>query len=92
MAFSLPVIVHQADGTEYDLVQDNRTGFILKNNTIDEFNNALDVLYKNPDLKMQMGNKGKQLITNCFTTDNMIQQIIHAAQFAKKARTSKMTN
>ena len=34
LAFGLPVIVHQADGIEYDLIKNGRNGFIIEDNEI----------------------------------------------------------
>jgi glycosyltransferase involved in cell wall biosynthesis len=90
MAFGLPVIVHQADGTEHDLIQNEATGFRLSEGKLSEFQSAIEFLRDNPKICLSMGNTGKQLIMNSFNTDNMIKQIMLAASYAKKSRSKKM--
>ncbi|TFB10135.1 glycosyltransferase [Candidatus Marinimicrobia bacterium MT.SAG.2] len=85
MAFGLPIIVHQADGTEYDLVQDKVTGFHLSGGSVDDFYQAIKYLQINPDICAEMGQKSKQLVETKFTIDNMVNQIKRAAHYVKKA-------
>lgn len=86
MAFGVPVIVHQADGTEYDLVQNEKTGFHLLSGNVNDFFIALEFLLNNPNLCAKMGIMGRQIIESRFTTTNMVHQIVSAAHFAKNAR------
>ncbi|TFB10133.1 glycosyltransferase [Candidatus Marinimicrobia bacterium MT.SAG.2] len=83
MAFGLPIIVHQADGTEYDLVQDKVTGFHLSGGSVDDFYQAIKYLQINPDICAEMGQKSKQLVETKFTIDNMVNQIKRAARYTK---------
>lgn len=86
MAFGLPVGVHQADGTEYDLVQNGVTGFHLSSNRVDDFFVVIEFLRSNPRLCSKMGRVASQLIENRFSTENMVEQIKKAAYFANKAK------
>lgn len=86
MAFGLPVIVHQADGTEYDLIQDNITGIHLKGASLGHFMDALEFLRNDPDRCAKMGLASRQLVETRFTTDNMVRQIISAARYAINTR------
>lgn len=86
MSFGLPVIVHQADGTEYDLIQNEVTGFLLPTGSVYDFKNAIEFLYNNPSICANMGLMGKQLVESSFTTVNMVNQIICAAKYAKNAK------
>ncbi len=88
MAFGLPVIVHQADGIEYDLIQNGETGFILPSGNVDDFRETLEFLSKNPNQCKKMGIMSKQIIKSRFTTANMVDQIIFAARFARNTRNS----
>lgn len=90
MAFGVPVIIHQADGTESDLVQDEVTGLLLKNGSLNDFRTAIESLQSNPGQCAEMGSKSEQLVRTRFTTANMVQQIICAAKFARNARLSRM--
>ncbi len=90
MAFGLPVVTHEADGTEYDLIQNGITGFILEKGELSDFRNAIEFLQKNSGHSAEMGRAGRQLVENQFTTDNMVSQILKAAQFAKKQARAQM--
>lgn len=81
MAFGVPVIVHEADGTEHDLVLQNVTGVRLSKGDLAEFRNAIVVLAQNRTLCEKMSHECKRLIRHRFTTENMVDQIVKAAQF-----------
>lgn len=83
MAYGLPVLIHQADGTEYDLVRDGETGVLLSSGGADAFHEAISRLAGNPTKCRSMGLKGRQLLMDRFSTDSMAKQIVAAALFAK---------
>jgi len=66
MLNSLPVITGLADGTEYDLV-DESNGFILKKISPEEIFNKLDFLFRNSELRKEMGENSFNKITNDFS-------------------------
>jgi glycosyltransferase involved in cell wall biosynthesis len=86
MCFGLPVVVHQADGTEYDLVRNNETGIHLKKGEKADFKEALQLLQSNPGLCDKMNMNSREMVDKYYTTDNMIRQIIAAAQFCKETQ------
>lgn len=83
MAFGLPVIVHQADGTEYDLVKNGETGLLLPDGGVDAFLRAISLLHGNPSLCTEMSARSQYLVRSRFSTDNMVKQIVRAARYAK---------
>lgn len=85
MAFGIPVIVHEADGTEYDLVEDSTTGIHLKSGKLRDFKEAIEYLHDNPAKSADMGRAGKALVETKFTTENMVKQITAASIFAMNA-------
>lgn len=85
MAFGLPVIVHQADGTEYDLVKNGETGVLLSQGSVEEMRGAVDLLRADASLCDRMGKNGQQVVRNRFSTDNMVKQIVRAARYARGA-------
>lgn len=89
MAFGLPVVVHQADGTEYDLVLDGATGLRLSAGSCDDFRNAVKWLHDDPERCAEMGAEGRRRLERCWTTANMVDQIIRAARYARTARHSR---
>ena len=86
MAFSLPVVVHHADGTEYDLVRDGLTGFHLADGTCEHFQHALRSLHDDPQRCAKMGAEGRRQLERCWSTDNMVRQIWRAARYARATR------
>ncbi len=78
MCFGVPVIVHQADGVEYDLVIDNFTGNILRTGSANEFASEIYRLMQQPDLLVEMGNNAKMLISNKLNTESMCHSIVQA--------------
>lgn len=81
MAFGVPVIVHQADGTEFDLLQQGKTGLIVERGECQDFFQALEVLRKNPGYGIQLGKAGKACIQENFSTEHMAQKIVEAVNF-----------
>jgi glycosyltransferase involved in cell wall biosynthesis len=86
MAFGIPVVVHQADGTEYDLIQNKITGLLLKDGTVNNFYETIKYMCKNIDETNKMGERAKILIKERLNTENMINQIINAAQYSYNKR------
>ena len=86
MAFGVPVVTYQADGTEYDLIQNEVTGLRLAGGSVNDFRKALEFLYHDPIRCAKMGLMGRQLVESRYTTSNMVEQIIRAAQYAKSVR------
>lgn len=84
MAFGIPVVVHQADGTEYDLVKNGESGFILKNGTIDEFKDKIEWLENNRERTELMGKLGRRMVELTFNTQNMVNKIVEACEACKK--------
>jgi len=86
MAYALPVIVFQADGTEHDLVLDGKTGIHLKHGHSDEIGQAIEYLSANPEKAQDWGMRGEQLLRERFTTENMVNAMMKAVHAAKKKR------
>lgn len=82
MAHGLPVIVHQGDGTEYDLVIHNQTGLLLDSCDVAAFRQAIQYLAVNPDKACQMGVNGQQLIRQKFSISAMTEAILEAIRYA----------
>ena len=83
LAFGVPVIVHQADGTEYDLIQEGITGLYVSGDGVSDFHEAVIFLQENQRECSNMGINGRKLIENRFTTQNMVNNIIDAAYYTK---------
>ena len=86
MAFGLPVVVHQADGTEYDLVRNGVTGMRVSGAGVDDFREALEALRSDPLRCQAMGSASRQAVRSVWTTGNMVRQITRAVQYANWVR------
>ena len=86
MAFGLPVVVHQADGTEYDLVRNGVTGVRVSGAGVEDFREALEALRSDPVRCEAMASASRQAVRSLWTTSNMVGQITRAAQYAWSAR------
>lgn len=86
MAHGLPVIVHQADGVEFDLVQDGITGYRLDNNSAEAIRAAITKLWNAPEEAAAMGVAGQRLIERKYTSDSMAKAIQAAVVQAIKQR------
>lgn len=76
LAFGFPVLVHQADGTEYDLIINGETGLILNRGDIEDFKNGI-LYFSNLTLEQKdsMSDTCRKLVTDKFNSVNMINQI-----------------
>lgn len=86
MANGLPVIVHQADGTEVDLVQDGVTGYRVDSGSPEAICAAIKKLWNAPEEATAMGAAGQKSIEQNYTLDSMVQAIQAAANQAIEQR------
>lgn len=84
MSHGVPVIVYQADGTEYDLIKNNITGIHLAEGNVEDFANAIRWGNENPDKLNEMSIKCRYSIENEYTTEAMIQNIKKALSYTLK--------
>lgn len=78
MAWSLPVIVHEADGTEHDLVRDGETGFRLTQGDITDFQQAVETMRDASERTQQWGANGCSLLRERFGIENMAESVSQA--------------
>ena len=86
MAGGVPVIVHQADGTEFDLVEPEITGLRVSKGSTEDFAEALELLGSQPDLCVGMGTRSKEMVRCKFNARTMTKRILRAASFAHDSR------
>lgn len=84
MASGLPVVVFEADGTEFDLVLEGKTGLRLPAGDRAEFRRAIEFLQSSPELAKRMGEAAQKLVAETYTTDNQAAQIKRAAFYARE--------
>lgn len=86
MAYGLPVIAFEADGTEYDLVQDALTGVRLRRGDAEELAAVLDAVIRDANVCQAMGQRAQEMVGKYFTQEAMAKNIIQAAHSAQQAR------
>lgn len=69
MLNALPIITGTADGTEYDLV-DNENGFIIEDIDLESLCEKIEYLYNNPDKRHEMKENSFRRITNELSFEN----------------------
>ncbi|MFC1574428.1 glycosyltransferase family 4 protein [Candidatus Latescibacterota bacterium] len=80
MAWALPVVVHQADGTEYDLILDGKTGMRLAGNEVADFKNAIEVLRSDKARCCAMGLAGRERLISEYSIEQMVERIAVAVR------------
>ncbi len=75
MAFGKPVIATEGGGTN-ELIIDNETGFLVKQQDFIQIAEKLDYLLSNPILAKKMGTRGGERILNFFSIDKMVDETI----------------
>jgi glycosyltransferase involved in cell wall biosynthesis len=88
MAHGRPVIVHQADGTECDLVVDGETGLQLRKGDAPAIRAAIEALARDPDRAERMGAKARARVADELGIQVMVERILEACQRARDARTA----
>jgi glycosyltransferase involved in cell wall biosynthesis len=80
MAAGLPCIVHQADGTEFDLVEKAGIGTVTDTSSADSFADAIQGLTENPAELTKVSLRAKEFMKNNMTTQHMASVIYRASR------------
>jgi glycosyltransferase involved in cell wall biosynthesis len=83
MLNKLPVITGNADGTEYDLIDDS-CGSIIEPLTVENLEEKIQFLFDNPDVAMLMGQSAFDRITNTHSFDKYYSQFEDAVEYVTK--------
>lgn len=75
MALGKPVIATNGGGT-CEIVKDGETGFLIKRSDPAELAEKTEMLLEDDDLRVRMGEAGKERIRSSFSIDNMINQYL----------------
>ncbi len=76
MSLGLPVLAYQADGTEYDLVKNNKTGTLVTNGSSKEFADEIVKYTDERERVKKMGEFSNRFMLENFTSSKMINSII----------------
>jgi glycosyltransferase involved in cell wall biosynthesis len=82
MAYGLPVIVYQADGTEYDLVEHGKTGVRLTGGGSKELVDCLAGLLDQREQLAEWGREGQRRIEEQYNTASMARSVTRCIHYA----------
>ena len=86
MCFGVPVLVHQGDGTEYDLIVAGQTGRILASSETEAFAREIDRLRQNPNQVNKMGEAAKAMIVGKFNTEQMAESVLNVLHIGQRGQ------
>ena len=86
MAHGLPVIVHQADGTETDLVRDGETGLRLESGSAEDFRRAIEALAADPEGSARLGEAGARLVDRELNMAAMVDRVLEVCRIGLAER------
>ena len=72
MQFGLPLISTDAVGAAYDLIQDGKNGFMVKEKSVEELKKSIEKILKSNSLRIKMGKESKILVRK-----NSYQKLIY---------------
>jgi glycosyltransferase involved in cell wall biosynthesis len=78
MVHRLPVISASADGTEVDLIQDGKNGFVLKTDTVEELTDRISFFLEDIDLALQFGRKSREIVDTKINIKNKVRTFTSA--------------
>ena len=73
MFSSLAVVASRVGGIE-EMIDENKGGFLVKNNYFNEIKESIEYLIKNPQIRKQMGEYNLQKAKDNFTLEQMVSQ------------------
>lgn len=88
MCFARPVIVYQADGVEFDLVENGVSGFQVLSPSIEDFAAAIDKMRADLPALELMGNTAQRKVQDTFTTSNMATGVLQILESRSSPRLS----
>jgi glycosyltransferase involved in cell wall biosynthesis len=75
MACSKPIVAFDVSSIS-EIVEHNHTGFLTEFKNVRNFSNRVQSLIEDPDLRMQMGMKGKRRIEEKFNVARVLQELL----------------
>lgn len=82
MTHGLPILATQADGTERDLIEEGRNGYLLSAGDPDRMESLLDEMLADPEQMARMGAHSRWLIENRYNIDAYMRGLVAALEYA----------
>lgn len=74
MAFGKPVIGANHGGT-LDIIEDGKTGFLVEYGAVEKLSEAIRLLFSDGLLRVELGQRGKELVHRCFSFEAFEQRL-----------------
>ncbi len=85
MACGLPVVATKSGGLE-EVVEDGKTGILVRYGSVLELAKAIETLLRDEDLRHRMGAEGRRKVESMFTWSAVVERITHAYEEAHEKR------
>jgi glycosyltransferase involved in cell wall biosynthesis len=82
MCHGLPVIAPEADGTERDLIEDGKSGFLVSRGDRAQLRDRLEQLLADPDRSQRMGERSRWLIEHRYNIGTLMESLVEALVYA----------
>ena len=82
MCHGLPVISPEADGTERDLIEDGKSGFLVTRGDRAQLRERLEQLLSDPDRARRMGERSRWLIEHRYNIGTFMESLVGALVYA----------
>jgi glycosyltransferase involved in cell wall biosynthesis len=88
MGYGKPVLVADADGTEQDLVENGRNGYLLEPGNVRQLRELMDLLLAEPRRLEQMGNASLAIVEHKVNLERMVNVFVTAVNTAANSVSS----
>ncbi|ARQ97992.1 glycosyltransferase, family 1 [Campylobacter lanienae NCTC 13004] len=72
--YALPTIAFDIATGPSDIIEDEKSGFLIEDNNLDEYANKLKILMQDESLRAKMGEKSKEIVKNKFSKEVVMKQ------------------
>ena len=74
MASRKPVMAFDI-GTTAEIIEDNKTGFLVEKGNVSQLTEKMEILIKNTELRENMGNLGRKRVEEVFTFEKTLEKV-----------------
>ena len=72
--YALPIIAFDIATGPSDIIEDEKSGYLIEDNNLDEYANKLKILMQDESLRADMGAKSKEIVKNKFSKEVVMKQ------------------
>ncbi|WP_141081178.1 glycosyltransferase family 4 protein [Campylobacter devanensis] len=72
--YALPTIAFDIATGPSDIIEDEKSGFLITDNNLNEYANKLKILMQDENLRAKMGEKSKEIVKNKFSKEVVMKQ------------------